>query len=109
MGYNEDINQHIGKQVAGWKNCEQKKMFVGICHLINGHMFGGVYKDFLILRLGKEPAKEALKQPHTKPFDITGKPMKGWVMFEENGFKKEEELKNWLNRARQFVRQLPPK
>jgi TfoX/Sxy family transcriptional regulator of competence genes len=109
MGYNEKINLRIARQVSGWKNCKQKKMFGGICHLMNGHMFGGVYKDFLILRLGEEPARKALKQPHTKPFDITGSPMKGWVMVEQDGFREEEELKSWLDRARRFVLQLPSK
>lgn len=109
MGYDKELNRRIGELVKGWKNCEQKKMFGGICHLLNGHMFGGVYKDFLILRLGEKPAREALKQSNTRPFDITGRPMKGWVMVEENGFKTEEELKNWLNQAKQFVKQLPSK
>jgi len=68
MGYNEKVNQRIGKIVSHWKNCEQKRMF------------GGVYKDFLILRLGEDLAEDALKLPGTKPFDITGRPMKGWVM-----------------------------
>jgi TfoX/Sxy family transcriptional regulator of competence genes len=84
-------------------------MFGGICHLLNGNMFCGVYKDFLILRLGEENAERALRLSVVKPFDITGRPMKGWVMVEEDGFKKEEELEAWLNQAKAFVRTLPAK
>jgi hypothetical protein len=72
-------------------------------------MFCGVYKDFLILRLGEENAERALRLSVVKPFDITGRPMKGWVMVEEDGFKKEEELEAWLNQAKAFVRTLPAK
>jgi hypothetical protein len=35
-------------------------MFGGVCHLLNGNMFCGAYKDYLILRLGETVAKEAL-------------------------------------------------
>ncbi|MBW2488336.1 MAG: RNA methyltransferase, partial [Deltaproteobacteria bacterium] len=45
----------------------------------------------------------------TRPFDITGKPMKGWVMIDESGFRSEDQLKSWLNKAKDFVKTLPPK
>jgi hypothetical protein len=58
-------------------------MFGGTCHILNGNMLCGVYKNYLILRLGEEQAEEALNQNHVKLFDITSKLMRGWVMIEE--------------------------
>ncbi len=78
-------------------------MFGGICHLLNGNMFCGVHKDFLILRLGKENADKALTLPAVSPFDITGRPMQGWVMVEEAGFRDDKILKAWLRQARDFA------
>ena len=109
MAYNEGIEGRIKNIVSGWKNTDSKKMFGGICHLLNGNMFCGVYKDFLILRLGEENAEKALMLSFVSPFDITGRPMKGWVMVEEDGFNKEEELEAWLNQAKEFVDTLPAK
>jgi TfoX/Sxy family transcriptional regulator of competence genes len=109
MVYNEDIETRIRKIVSGWQNTEDKKMFGGICHLQNGNMFCGVYKDYLILRLGPDKAGDMLKRPYVRPFDITGKPMKGWVMVTEDGFKRDKELKNWLELTRRFVETLPSK
>jgi hypothetical protein len=109
MAYDEKLDRRIRKIVSGWNNTEDKKMFGGICHLLNGNMFCGVYKDFLILRLGPGNDGEALKQPHVRPFDITGRPMKGWVMVAEDGFKGDEELENWLDLTRKFVETLPLK
>ncbi len=109
MPYNEKIDERITKIVSRWKNVEAKKMFGGVCHLLNGNMVCGVHKDYLILRLGEKAAAQALKQSHTRPFDITGKPMKGWVMVEGKGFKTDDSLKSWLNNAKTFVRTLPPK
>lgn len=109
MPYNQNLEARIQKVVSSWKNTDSKKMFGGICHLLNGNMFCGVYKDFLILRLGEDKAGEALKLPHVKPFDITGRPMKGWVMVEERGFVGEKELKDWLEKAKGFVKTLAQK
>ncbi len=109
MPYNEEIDARIRKIVCRWKNTDAKKMFGGVCHLLNGNMVCGVYKDYLILRLGEKESTEALKQPYTKPFDITGKAMKGWVMVEGQGFKTDDKLKSWLNKTKVFVKMLPPK
>lgn len=109
MPYNEEIEGRIKKVVSKWKDTSDKKMFGGVCHLLDGNMFSGVYKDSLILRLGEENSKDALKLPFVRPFDITGRPMKGWVMVEEGGFKSDDALKIWLNKARKYVRTLPLK
>jgi TfoX/Sxy family transcriptional regulator of competence genes len=109
MPYSKGLEIRIQKIVSSWKNTDSKKMFGGICHLLNGNMFCGVYKDFLILRLGEEKAGEALRLPFVKPFDITGRPMKGWVMVDEQGFAGDEELKEWLEKAKGFVKTLGSK
>ena len=109
MPYNEQIETRIKKVISKWKNIDQKNMFGGVCHLLNGNMFCGVYKEFLILRLGQEKADKALLLPHVKPFDITGRPMKGWVMVGQDGFKADKDLADFLNQAKKFVSSLPPK
>ena len=109
MPYDEQLDRRIKKVVSRWKGTGSKKMFGGVCHLINGNMFCGVHKDFLILRLGEEKATEALKQPHSRPFDITGRPMKGWVMIAGKGCASDPDLKAWLDQAKLFVNTLPKK
>ena len=109
MPYDEIIEARIKQVVSNWNNTDYKRMFGGICHLLNGNMFCGVYEDFLILRLGKENSVNALSLPFVKPFDITGRPMKGWVMIEREGFNSDNELETWLNQAKEFVNILPPK
>jgi TfoX/Sxy family transcriptional regulator of competence genes len=109
MPYDEELDRRIKKIVSRWKGTAHKKMFGGVCHLLDGNMFCGVHKDALILRLGEEQAKEALNQTHTRPFDITGKPMKGWVMVARDGCKSEDELKFWLLAAKKFCQTLPKK
>jgi TfoX/Sxy family transcriptional regulator of competence genes len=81
-------------------------MFGGVCHLLNGKMFCGVYKDFLILRLGPDRSEEVLNHPFARPFDITGKKMSGWVMLDKEGYQRDDELKSWLAEAKKFVNTL---
>ena len=109
MPYNEKIDERIKKIVSSWKNTEAIEMFGGIGHLLNGNMFSGVYKDYLILRLGEENAEKAFELPFVKPFDITGKSMKDWVIVESEGFADDEELGGLLDKAKEFVLTLPSK
>jgi hypothetical protein len=109
MPYNEEIENRIQKITSEWQNLSHRKMFGGVCHLLKGNMFCGVYKDFLILRLGEKGAEEALRSEFTRPFDITGKPMRGWVMWDRKGFEDDEVLEELLAEAKEFVETLPAK
>ena len=107
MAYNIDLDMRIEDATSGWGTVK-KKMFGGTCHILNGNMMCGVHKDYLILRLGEEESSRALSQPHVKPFDMTGKPMKGWVTVEAEGYDGEA-LGGWLAKAKAFALTLPPK
>ena len=84
-------------------------MFGGVCHLINGNMFCGVHKDSPILRLGQKTSLEAMATRHVRAFDINGKPMRGWVMVAAKGYKNDQDLRAWLDKARKFAKTLPAK
>ena len=109
MAYDEQLDARIKKVVSPWKGTASRKMFGGVCHLLNGKMFGGVHKDKLIVRLGPKEAEKALKKANVVPFDVTGKPMKGWVMIEKEAIQDDAELKSWLSLSKKFVKTLPDK
>ncbi|GAB4259525.1 TfoX/Sxy family protein [Deferrisoma sp.] len=109
MGYNEDLDLRIRDIVGRWPGRAAKKMFGGVCHLWRGHMVAGVHGDHLIVRLGPEGTARALAEPHVRPFDLTGRPMKGWVMVHVAALGAPGALEGWLARARAFVETLPPK
>ena len=109
MAYDQNLDARITEVISGWAGISSKKMFGGICHLLHGNMLAGVWKEFLILRLGADAADFARELPHVRPFDITGHPMKGWVMIEPAGMRTAAQLKKWLEQARTFANTLPPK
>ena len=83
-------------------------MFVGTGYLINGNMVAGINKDYYILRLGEKNANSAIKSLNARLFDITGRPMKGWIMVEGNNLSNDD-LGIWLEKAKKFVETLPVK
>ena len=109
MAFDENLAARIRTALARKKGIEEKKMFGGVGFLLNGNMLVGVWKDSLIVRVGPEGYEDALLEPHVKPFDITGKAMKGWVLVEPVGVEEDGFLKGWIQRALKFVGQLPAK
>jgi TfoX/Sxy family transcriptional regulator of competence genes len=109
MPYDKPLADRLQSLLKTRKGFSQKEMFGGVGFLLNGNMCVGVYKEFLILRLGKEEADRALKENHVKPFDITGRAMSGWVMVEKEGIDSEVNLRSWVEAAVRFVQTLPSK
>jgi TfoX/Sxy family transcriptional regulator of competence genes len=109
MAFSESLAGRIRDALARKKKIEDKKMFGGVGFLLNGNMLVGVWKDSLIVRLGPDAYEDALQEPHVREFDITGKPMKGWVMVEPEGVEDDEQLAGWIERAVKFVGKLPGK
>ena len=109
MAFDESLAARIRGALARRKGVEEKKMFGGVGFLLNGNLLIGIWKDSRCVRLGPEQAEEALLEPHVKEFDITGKPMKRWVLVKSAGVEGDEQLKDWIERALKFVKTLPAK
>lgn len=109
MAFDESLAGGIRDALAHKSHIIEKKMFGGAGFLLNGNMLVGVWKDSLIVRVGSDAYEDALLEPHVKEFDITGKPMKGWVLVEAEGVAEDAQLKGWIERANKFVKTLPAK
>ncbi len=109
MGYNLKLADRIRKKLPRGKVFEEKKMFGGVGYLLNGNMCVGIWKESLIARLGPEGGEKALQEPFVKEFDITGRPMKGWVMVLREAIEDDDQLSGWIYLAVNFVGKLPKK
>jgi len=108
MAYNLKLAERLRSELSGIPVVE-KKMFGGIGFLLNGNMTCGVHKDNLIVRVDPEKHTTLLKKPHVRPFDITGRPMKGWLLVEAEGTKIDRQLSTWVKEGVEFASSLPPK
>jgi hypothetical protein len=109
MAFSETLAGRIRQRLPRRMNVGERKTFGGIGFLLNGNLLVGVWKESLVVRLGEEEGEEALKEPHVKEFDITGKPMRNWVPVGSEGVQNEEQLSCWIQRAVKFVGALPVK
>ena len=111
MGYDEGLAQRIREVLAelGPPPWVEKEMFGGVGFLLRGNMACGVHKDRLIVRVGPEKHEEALARPHARAFDITGRPMKGWMMVGPEGCETDQALREWVREGVEFALTLPAK
>ena len=109
MAYDENLAQRIREQFEGLPGIVEKKMFGGIAFMLNGNMATGVIGENLIVRVGTEHYQSALQQPHARPFDFSGRPMKGWVMVTPEGYEADMDLKIWVKQGLDYAHSLKHK
>lgn len=109
MAYDEGLAQRIRDSLQELPGLVEKKMFGGIGYMVHGNMACGVNQDTLIVRVGPERYGEALTRPYTKEFDMTGRPMKGWVVVVPEGIEEDSELDQWIQQGVDFALSLPAK
>ena len=109
MPYDPGLAERLHGVVARKRAMTEKKMFGGIGWMLNGNMCVGVYKDFLIIRVGEKKAIALSEEDGVSPMDITGRPMKGWLKVAPDGYEDDAPLKLYTKAAIDFVKTLPAK
>jgi len=109
MAYDEALADRVRAVLAPREGLSEREMFGGIAFMLAGNMAVGVIGDDLLVRLGKDDAERALTEPHVRPMDFTGKPMKTTVYVDPNGTAGDSELASWVDAGAGFAASLPPK
>src|SRR3954466_2317700 len=110
MAYDEELAKRIREQLGDELNVTEKKMVGGIGFLLRGNMAVGVASTSeLMVRVGPEGTEDALAQPHTRLFDMSGRPMNGWILVAGEGVAGDAELAAWVRKGLEFAGSLPPK
>ncbi len=109
MAYDEQLAERARTALKGTNGLAERKMFGGLCFIVNGNMACGVVGEKLMLRVGAENHEAVLKLKHAHPMDFTGKPMKGMVYVGPEGVRTAANVKLWVERALAFAGALPVK
>jgi hypothetical protein len=109
MPYSQALADRVRHALRGNQHIAEKKMFGSACFLLHGNLLVGVWQQSLIARLGPEEGAKALRRPHVREFDVTGRPMKGWVTVDPDGLDTDQQLAEWIAAATSFVETLPAK
>jgi TfoX/Sxy family transcriptional regulator of competence genes len=109
MAYDEGLAERIRERLAADPGITEKRMFGGLAFLCQGNMAVGVHDDELIVRISPAAMDEALARPGTRPFDMTGRPMKGWLLVAPSVLTEDAALDIWVESGRAYAAGLPPK
>lgn len=109
MAFDETLAARVRPLVGTVAGTVEKKMFGGLAFLVKGHMSVGVHGSELIVRIDPKQADAALQRHGVRPFDITGKPMKGWLLVSGPALADDRELAGWVRKGLDFALSLPAK
>jgi len=109
MAFDVALADRVRKALGTRSGISEKRMFGGIAFLLNGNMCCGVHGQAMIVRVDPEQTGRALLEPHVSPFDLTGRPMKGWILVQSEGVATKGALVKWVGKGITYAASLPPK
>jgi TfoX/Sxy family transcriptional regulator of competence genes len=108
MAFDEGLAERV-RQLGPDPGLSERKMFGGLCFLLNGNMGYGIVGSELMVRVGPAAYVAALGLPHAREMDFTGRSMRGMVFVAEDGISEDDDLKGWLQRGIDFAGSFPAK
>jgi TfoX N-terminal domain len=109
MAYDEVLAERVKEVISAREGFSERKMFGGIGFMVGGKMACGVSGDALMVRLDPDEAEKALAEEHVRVFDMTGRPMKGWILVGPEATASDEDLAGWVDAGAEFAASLPQK
>ena len=107
--YDKGLAERLTERVGDMFEMEVTYMFGGFGYLMNGNICVAIWNDMLVIRVGVDAANALMNKPHIRPFDLTGRPMKGWMMVTHDGIAEDTDLRRYVDLAVFFTGSLPPK
>jgi TfoX/Sxy family transcriptional regulator of competence genes len=109
MAADETLSNRVRALLSDAGDVVEKKMFGGLAFLVQGNMSVGVHGSELIVRIDPAETDDALAEPGVRIFDITGRPMRGWLLVSTEALSDETSLVTWVERGVSYARSLPAK
>ena len=109
MAYDTTLADRIRQRVGDRPDLVEKAMFGGLAFLVGGNMAVGVSGDALMVRVGKDAHDAAVARPGARIFDLSGRPMRGWIVVDPVGFSQPGELDRWVDEGVAHAQTLPRK
>jgi TfoX/Sxy family transcriptional regulator of competence genes len=110
MAYDEDLANRIRELIARDPDVTEKRMFGGLAFLIGGRMAVAASREGgIMVRIDPDQTDTLLAKPHTRPFEMRGRELDGWLRVDPEGLKTKRQLEPWVKRGVDYARSLPPK
>lgn len=103
MAYSEFLADRVRSSLKNTKAAfEEKKMFGGVCYLVEDKMCVGIINDDLMVRIDPENQEEFLTEKGCRIMDFTKRPMKGYLYISPEGIDMDDDLDKWIIRCLEF-------
>jgi len=103
MAYNEQLADRMREIISRTHaDVEEKRMFGGVCFMVNGKMCVGVSKERLMVRFDPALNDEIMEMNGVGPMDFTKRVMKGFAFVDVEVLKTDKELEYWVGLALDF-------
>jgi TfoX/Sxy family transcriptional regulator of competence genes len=109
VAYDQELADRVRELISARGDVSEKEMFGGIAFMVGGNMAVGVRNQDLIVRLDREEGEEAMAESGVREFDLTGRPMSGWIMVEPEQTADESSLAGWVEAGASYAASLPAK
>ncbi len=109
VAYDEALAERVRAVIGDDPRLSERKMFGGLCLMVNGNMCVGIVGDELMVRVGRDAYADALTHPDAREMDFTGRPMRTMVFVRPVGVATNDQLEYWVDRGLELVASLPPK
>lgn len=110
MAYDEALANRIRELIAAEPDVTEQRMFGGLAFLVGGHMSVAASREGgLMVRMAPDDADALLARPHTRPFEMRGREVPGWLRVDADGLRTKRQLAPWVKRAVAHARSLPAK
>ena len=102
MPYSETLANRIRERLADLPNIEEKEIMGGLTFMYNDKMCVGIIKDELMWRIDPTLHETAVEKIGCRAMDFTKRPMKGYVLIDENGMRTQKDFDYWIYLALDF-------
>jgi hypothetical protein len=109
MPFDESLAARVRTILGTRTDAVEKHTFGGVCFMVRGHMCCGITGSSLMVRLDVRDAERLAEEPHVRPMDFTGRPMRGFLYVDAEGLGTARELRRWVERTVAFADARPPK
>jgi hypothetical protein len=110
VAYDEHLAARIRALLEGEAGLTEKTMFGGLAFLIGGRMAVAASREGgIMVRIDPDQTDTLLAKPHTRPFEMRGRELDGWLRVDPEGLKTKRQLEPWVKRGVAYARSLPPK
>lgn len=109
MAFDKGLAALMRDDLADLPGVTEKKMFGGLCFLMNGNMVCGVHPGGGMFRVGKAAEAEALAVEGAKAMTFTGRRMGGMIDVTDLALGDDDRRGAWMRLAIAHAASLPTK